>query len=148
MGHGLAYKPFSQILHDKYDAPARKAVSNWIQMKWGLEVIDNPDKYAVDLICLRSSVPVGALEVEVRLVDFFQYNSIHVAHRKAKLFQGHLPVLFFALTPDLRNAYWVKADLIKDCPLIEVQNRYVKDGELFYDCPITLFKKIDLTQPF
>jgi hypothetical protein len=144
----LAYKPFSEFLHQKYDEPARKAVASWVKMQWGLDAIDNPDKYGVDLICFRSSVPVGALEVEVRESDLTQYDSIHVAQRKAKLFLNDLPVLFFALTHDLHYAYWVKADLIKGCPLIEVKNRYVTTGEFFYDCPRSMFKRVDLTQPF
>ena len=141
-------KPFSQHLHDVYDGPGRKAVSDWVQMKWGLEVKDNPNRYGVDLICYRSNVPVGLLEVEVRQEGFDRLGSIHVAQRKDKLFQEGLPTLFFALTQDLSRAYWVKANLIANCPLIEVHNKYVNKGELFYDCPITMFKIADLTELF
>ena len=143
-----AYKPFNQYLHDVYDAPARKAVSDWCSMKWGLDVRDNPNKFGVDLIAFRSNVPVGALEVEVRQVGFDQFGSIHIAHRKDKLFQEGLPTLFFALTQDLSRAYWVKANLIANCPLIEVHNKYVNKGELFYDCPIQNFKIAELTDLF
>ena len=144
----MATKPFSNYLHSVYDEPARKAVASWVNMKWGLDAQNNPDHYGVDLICFRSGVPVGALEVEVRQEGFDRFDSIHVGQRKDKLFQTGLPTLFFALTQDLSHAYWVKADLIKGCPLIEVQNRYVGNGELFYDCPINLFKYVDLTQQF
>jgi len=141
-------KPFSQHLHDVYDNPGRKTVSDWVQMKWGLQVKDNPNRYGVDLICCRSDVPVGLLEVEVRQEGFDRLGSIHVAQRKDKLFQEGLPTLFFAVTQDLSRAYWVKADLIANCPLIEVHNKYVSKGEFFYDCPITMFKIADLTQLF
>ena len=141
-------KLFDQELHDIYDAPARKAISDWVQMKWGLVVKDNPNRYGVDLICFRSNAPVGALEVEVRQEGFDRLGSIHVAQRKDKLFQEGLPTLFFALTQDLSCAYWVKANLIANCPLIEVHNKYVNKGELFYDCPITMFKIADLTELF
>jgi hypothetical protein len=141
-------KPFSQELHNIYDAPARKAVSDWANMKWGLKIKENPNRYGVDLICFRSDFPVGALEVEVRQLGFDSHRSIHVAQRKEKLFQEGLPTLFFALTQDLHRAYYLKADLIKDCPLVEVHNRYVGKGEMFYDVPITLFKIADLTEQF
>ena len=141
-------KKFDQLLHDVYDGPARQAVAGWVKMKWGLDARDNPNKFGVDLICFRSDSPVGALEVEVRQEGFDRYGSIHVAHRKAKLFQEGLPTLFFALTQDLSHAYWVKAKMIEGCPLIEVKNRYIPNGELFYDCPISMFKRVDLTQPF
>ena len=143
-----AYKPFNQYLHDVYDAPARKAVASWCNMKWGFDCRDNPNKYGVDLIAFRSDVPVGALEVEVRQAGFDRHGSIHIGQRKDKLFLNNLPTLFFALTQDLSHAYWVKADLIKGCPLIEVKNFYVPNGELFYDCPISMFKRVNLTDPF
>jgi len=141
-------KVFSQKLHDKYDEPARKAVASWANMKWGFEVKDNPNRYGVDLICFRLGVPVGALEVEVRQEGFDQFGSIHKAHRKDKLTLNNLPVLFFALTHDLSNAYWAKVENLKDCPLIEIPNKYVAKGEMFYDCPIQLFKYVDLKQLF
>ena len=147
-GDMSAYKPFNQYLHDVYDAPARKAVASWCNMKWGFDCRDNPNKYGVDLIAFRSDVPVGALEVEVRQEGFDQHGSIHIGQRKDKLFLNNLPTLFFALTQDLSHAYWVKADLIKGCPLIEVKNFYVPNGELFYDCPISMFKRVDLTDLF
>jgi len=143
-----AYKPFSQYLHDVFDGPARKVVSDWVKMKWGLDVKDNPNKYGVDLICFRSGSPVGLLEVEVRQAGFDQHQTIHVGQRKDKLFQEGLPTLFFAVTQDLSRAYWVKADLIANCPLIEVHNKYVTKGEMFYDCPIQMFKIADLTELF
>jgi hypothetical protein len=57
-------------------------------------------------------------------------------------------VLFFALTQNLENAYWMKAELVKGCPLIEVKNTEVSAGELFFDVPIKHFKYVDLTQLF
>jgi len=141
-------KLFSQELHNIYDAPARRAVTSWAKMKWNLKIEENPNRYGVDLICFRSGSPVGALEVEVRQLGFDSHRSIHVAQRKEKLFQEGLPTLFFALTQDLSRAYYLKADLIKDCPLVEVHNRYVGKGEMFYDVPITLFKIANLTDVF
>ena len=47
------YKPFSQDLHDVYDAPARQAVSTWMQMKKGYEVRENPNHYG----CLLYTSP-------------------------------------------------------------------------------------------
>jgi len=143
-----AGKRFDQALHDKYDPPARKAVSEWIQMKWGLECRENPNVYGVDLIAYRAGNPVGFVEVEVRGWAYCHHTTIHIAHRKAKLFQQDLPVLFFALTHDLSHAYWLKAELVKKCPLIEVNNREVPSGEFFFDVPVSWFKYVNLTDPF
>jgi hypothetical protein len=141
-------KKFDQKLHDKYDPPARKAVTDWMKIKWGLECIPNPNVYGVDLIALRGGSPVGFVEVEVRGWAYCHYPTIHQALRKDKLFQQDLPVLFFVLTQDLSHAYWMKVDKSKSYPLIEVKNFEVPNGEMFYDIPTTEFKYVDLTQPF
>jgi len=141
-------KKFNQALHDQYDPPARKAVTDWVKMKWGLECRENPNVYGVDLLVYRADKLVGCIEVEVRGWDYCHYPTIHIAHRKDKLFQQDQPVLFFALTQNLENAYWMKAELVKGCPLIEVKNTEVSAGELFFDVPIKHFKYVDLTQLF
>ena len=141
-------KKFNQALHDQYDPPARKAVTDWVKMKWGLECRENPNVYGVDLLVYRADKLVGCIEVEVRGWDYCHYPTIHIAHRKDKLFQQDQPVLFFALTQQLNNAYWMKAELVKGCPLIEVKNTEVSAGELFFDVPIKHFKYVDLTQLF
>ena len=141
-------KKFNQALHDQYDPPARKAVTDWVKMKWGLECRENPNVYGVDLLVYRAGKLVGCIEVEVRGWDYCHYPTIHIAHRKDKLFQQDQPVLFFALTQQLSNAYWMKAELVKCCPLIEVKNTEVSAGELFFDVPIKHFKYVDLTQLF
>ena len=139
-------KKFNQALHDQYDPPARKAVTDWVKMKWGLECRENPNVYGVDLLVYRADKLVGCIEVEVRGWDYCHYPTIHIAHRKDKLFQQDQPVLFFALTQQLSNAYWMKAELVKGCPLIEVKNTEVSAGELFFDVPIKHFKYVDLTE--
>jgi hypothetical protein len=141
-------KKFNQALHDQYDPPARKAVTDWVKMKWGLECRENPNVYGVDLLVYRADKLVGCIEVEVRGWDYCHYPTIHIANRKDKLFQQDQPVLFFALTQNLKNAYWMKAELVKGCPLIEVKNTEVSAGELFFDVPIKHFKYVDLTQLF
>ena len=141
-------KQFNQQLHDKYDPPARKAVTDWVKMKWGLECRENPNVFGVDLIVLREGKRVGYIEVEVRNWAYCHYPTIHVAHRKEKLFQQDLPTLFFALTQDLTHAYWCQAKIAKSYPLIEVKNFEVPNGELFFDIPVSQFKYVDLTELF
>ena len=144
----MKYKKFNQELHDICDPPAREAVTRWIEMKWGLQATPHPDKYAVDLVVHRSGKAVGYVEVEVRQPNLYQYETIHVAQRKEKLFQANLPTLFFVLTGDLTHAFWTKTEFVLAAPLIEVKNTAVSDGEYFFDVPRKLFKYVDLTAPF
>lgn len=141
-------KKFNQALHDRYDPPAREAVTKWVKMKWGLECRENPNVYGVDLLVYKLGKLVGYIEVEVRSWAYCHYPTIHCSSRKDKLFQQDLPVLFFALTQDLTHAYWAKAEKVQECPLIEVRNSEVAAGEMFYDVLVKHFKYVDLTEPF
>jgi hypothetical protein len=107
MNH-LRIKKFDQQLHDKYDPPARKAVADWIEMKWGLQALDNPDIYGTDLIVYRKGMPVGFAEVEVRQWNIYcPFETIHVPARKKRMLETP-KTLFFALTQDMTHAYWIK----------------------------------------
>jgi len=146
----MAYKKFSQYLHDVCDPPARIAVSEYVKMKWGLDAEPNPNQYGVDLICYRNGKPVGYIEVEVRNwgEKFCPYNTIHIAERKEKLFNNNLKTLMFVVTYDFENAYWTTADQVKKAPLKEIPNRAVSKDEWFYDVPIEEWKLVDLTEKF
>ena len=145
----MEYKKFNQKLHDLCDPPAREAVTEWVEMKWGLQCQPNPDKYGVDLIVYRRGQVCGFIEVETRGWGTLHcpYYTIHIAQRKEKLFQNP-GTLIFVTTRDFENAYWCKADDVKNSPLIEVPNRAVKRNEYFYDVPIELFQYVDLTELF
>ena len=139
----MKIKKFDQALHDKYDPPARKAVIDWIQMKWGLQAIDNPDIYGTDLLVCRAGKQVGWAEVEVRQWSpSCPFSTIHVPERKTKFFNGNS--LFFALTKDMGHAYWIESKDILKYPLKEVRNVKVTSGELFFDVPTSEFNFVIL----
>jgi hypothetical protein len=142
----MKIKKFDQALHDKYDPPARKAVIDWIQMKWGLQAIDNPNIYGTDLIIYRAGKQVGWAEVEVRQWSpVCPFYTIHVPVRKKEMLE--VPnTLFFALTQDMKNAYWIKGHEVLSYPQIEMKDN--TKHEFYYDVPKHLFKYIDLTQLF
>ena len=146
----MAYKPFNQLLHDACDPPARVAVSDWIQMKWGGKCIENPNKYAVDLIVHKNDQKVAYAEVEVRNwgQKYCPYDTIHIAQRKEKLFNNDLKTLMFVVTHDFQHAYWITADKVKAAPLMEIPNKAVQKDEWFYDVPMDQWKLVDLTEPF
>ena len=137
----MQYKKFDQRLHDACDPPARNAVAEWLKNLWLIDALPNPDKYAVDLVLSRKGEHIGYAEVEVRDwgMDFCPYNTIHIAKRKEKLFNH---------PRDLTHAYWIRADKIKDCLVIEVPNTAVAREEYFYDVPKNLWKYVDLRELF
>jgi len=135
-------KAFEQDLHDKYDAPAKAAVMRYLS-SLGAEVMPNPDKYGVDLLITRNGIGIGVVEVEVRQwTPRCPWPTIHVPARKTKFFNGNS--LFFALTHDMKHAYWIEAkDIIKH-PVKEVRNVKGTSGELFFDVPTEAFTFVEL----
>jgi hypothetical protein len=142
----MKIKKFDQALHDKYDPPARKAVSEWIQMRWGLQALDNPDIYGTDLIVHRMGKPVGFAEVEVRQwSSYCPYYTIHVPARKTEMLQ--VPkTLFFALTQDMTHAYWIRGSEVLKYNQIEMQDK--TKHEAYFDVPKHLFKYVNLKELF
>ena len=141
----MQIKKFDQALHDKYDPPARAAVAKWIDMKWGFQALDNPDIYGTDLIIYRNGKKIGYAEVEVRQWNPCPYPTIHVPVRKKHMLE--VPkTLFFALTQDMKNAYWINGDKTLDFPTIEMRDE--TKHEAYYDVPKALFKYVDLTELF
>lgn len=137
-------KRFSQDLHDQYDEPARKAASEWMMRVHNLRAEPHPDKYWVDLVVYKNNKLSGYAEVEVRGWSPCPYETIHVPHRKDKFFDSELPTVFFALTKDLQNAYWIDAKYVVEHPVIEVKNKEVPHGEMFFDVPKKLFAYVSL----
>ena len=145
----MIYKAFNQALHDACDPPAREAVSTWLKTVHHVDAVPNPDKYAVDLVLSKDGQEIGFGEVEVRDwgMNFCPYDTIHIAQRKEKLF-NHFHTTMYVVTRDYTHAYWIRANKIKECPLIEVPNKAVANKEYFYDVPKDLWKFVDLREVF
>jgi len=116
----MRIKKFDQVLHDKYDPPAREAITKWAKKSWGIDCLGNPDRYGIDLIAYRDGVQVGYIEVEVRTWNPCPFDTIHVPKRKLEMLE--LPnALFFALTEDLSHAYWIKGSEVFAYKTVEVK---------------------------
>ena len=142
----MQIKKFDQALHDKYDPPARAAVAAWVKMKWGFDSKDNPDIYGTDLILGKNGIRVGFAEVEVRQWNpVCPFDTIHVPMRKKHMLE--VPkTLFFALTQDMRHAYWILGSKALDFDTVELRDH--EKHEAYYDVPKHLFNYVDLTEPF
>lgn len=138
----MVRKPFEQDLFDEFDAPAKQAVSKYIESVSDVLVQSNPDQYGVDLLIIKGDKILGEAEVEVRQWIECRFSTIHVLQRKQKYFSNR--TLFFALAKDLKSAHWIETNKIDRYPLIEVSNYKVASGELFFDVPINEFVRIEL----
>jgi len=142
----MRIKKFDQGLHDRYDPPARAAVSAWLNNIWGVDAVDNPDIYGTDLVIYRAGKHVGYVEVEVRSwTPYCPFKTIHVPGRKKHMLEVE-NTLFFALTHDMTHAYWIKGSKVFSHPHVELKDE--EKHEFYYDVPLELFKYVDLTEIF
>lgn len=144
------YKTFSNSLYNENDSPARAAVIEYISSS-GLMVKDNPDKYGPDLIVHKGlGKKSHYVEVEVKKVwaggqDTFPWTTVQIPARKKKFLDVGLPIEFFILRADLRMAIVIPDFVLGASPLVEVKNKYIPNGEMFFQVDISQCDLVDLT---
>ena len=132
-------KAFSTALHGKYDDIARQVTMHWMERK-GYKMRENPNIYAQDLIAQKGDNQFY-VECEVKTVwkgDTFPFDSVQLPERKKKFF--HKSTLFFIWNNDMTKAAMFKSDDIKDLTPVEVSNKYMASGEMFYQIPMDMIR--------
>lgn len=145
-------KEFSQELHDANDPRGRVTAKKWLpiwlnrcyraedhfhQMEVDLDLIDiNGELYAYS-------------EVEVRGKDawpghYFERETLHIPARKDKFLGLPYPMVYVAMNWMLSSAFLVRDREIIKWPLRVVPNKFVPDGEEFYDVPVSRLRFEDL----
>ena len=139
-------KPFSPGNHEANDGTGKKVVLEYLK-KNGIEAIENPDDYGIDIMAPR-------FEVERRTIRTakWPYNTVHVPERKTK-FLVHDIWYVVVIHHDIDTykhpnstpfdtLLLCESHIIKRCNLIEVPNRSMPKGEYFYDVPINFWKQV------
>ena len=76
------------------------------------------------------------------------WKDVRVPERKTKLINyaktNSKKLTFIIFRKDLKAAWTVDSDTVKDCELKEISNRYISKGEYFYIIPIDKAKYIEL----
>ena len=125
-------KAFDQELFEENDPKARKAVMGMLAGV-GIETYENPNKYGVDLV-------VGRYEIERRECwtgDKFPFQTVHIPRRKRKFF--NTPIIYCIVNKEYTHMMYIDSGKIMMCPVREVKNKYVAEGEFFYDVDLELF---------
>ncbi len=141
----MTTKQFNEALHGKHDKPARVRTMEYMQIR-GYEIWENPNPYGQDLIA-EGSKGKFYVECEVKTVwkgEVFPYETVQLPQRKSKFFTS--PTLFFIWNNELSNALMFKSNDIKDLTPVEVRNKYVASGEMFYQIPLTLTGKVRMNR--
>lgn len=150
------YKKFDSETFEQTDARARQAVLQEIQ-EMGLYITENDDKYGPDLVVYSGFRKSSYIEVEMKLawstssVEMesdpklgFPFDTIQIPERKGKFLRLRHPVEFWLLNGDCTAAIIIPDSVLDKEMLVEVPNRLVSGGELFFSVPIDrcIFRRI------
>jgi len=130
-------KKFCKDLHASMDTLARTAGKKyWSSFNYKVE--DNPDQYGADLI-VNTGWEEFYSEVEIKRVwsgPTFQYDTLQIPGRKEKFTALDMTCMFMVFNNEQTHAFICHSDILKASPKVEVPNKYVYKGEMFYQVPI------------
>jgi hypothetical protein len=135
-------KRFSQKLFDQNDSLARAAITKYISETMGLIVEPNPNKYGVDLYVFDKSSddPKYSVECEIKRVwngPKLPWTTVQLPYRKLKYAEQEAsPVEYWILNSQLTHAIVIYEKELLDNRLVHVRNKYVSEGEYFYQVPL------------
>lgn len=140
-----AKKKFSKELHDENDTLARAAGKKYWSA-FGYKVEDNPDRYGADLV-VNTGWEEFYSEVEIKRVwsgPNFQYDTLQIPARKKKFTELDKPCMFVVLNKEQTHAFVCDSQTLIASPVVEVPNKYVYSGEMFYQVPVSQLLFVEL----
>jgi hypothetical protein len=135
-------KPFDPANFEENDPETRRVVREYFARNL-VELVDNPDRYGIDLVSPDGFVSV---EVERRVVwtgKDFPFNEVNLPERKAKFFKDGRSMYVIVNSDYSRMGIILARFLlpyIGDSNLRENPNRYVHSGEMFFKIPKAKFR--------
>ncbi len=136
-------KRFDRSLFLECDQKARKATIAHLENS-GHVVEHNPDKYAQDLIAKKNEFTFYA-ECEMKLIwqgKTFPYPTVHLPERKKKFFDS--PTKFYIWNADTSYGVSFWSHDIQTIEPVEVPNKYVYKGEMFFPVPLSCVEEVEL----
>ena len=138
-------KKFSQELYDKADGKAKDLIRSYLQRE-GHALLDDEEKYACDI----EGKDGQGWEVEIKYSWKEEWppswRDVRIAYRKKKLLErkGADNITFYILNSMCREAWEISGQTVSESEVVEVSNRFVPRGELFYSIPISKARKISV----
>ena len=106
--------------------------------------MDDEEKYACDI----EGKDGQGWEVEIKYSWKTEWppswRDVRIAYRKKKLLKrkGEDNITFYILNSMCKEAWEISGQTVAESEVVEVSNRFVPRGELFYSIPISKAKKI------
>ena len=138
-------KRFDRELFNETDGTARDSAKKyWTSL--GHIVEDHPDRYAVDLI-VDTGTETFYCEVEIKKVwkgVEFKYDTLQIPERKSKFAKLDTPACFMIFNNERSHAFICSHTDLLDSPVVEVPNKYVYKGEMFFQVPIAKLQLVEI----
>jgi len=135
-------KPFDKKLYDAFDLPAKNTVKEYLSKKFKEVREYTEDEYGPDLIVDNRFF--AEVEVKQNWDKYdFPFETLNIPKRKEKYLK-YGKILYFVLSKDMKRSIIVDGINLKKEYLREVPNKYVPEGEYFYQVPVSLCKIIDI----
>lgn len=135
-------KAFDRELFKANDGKARQATTRYLQRK-GYAVKPHPDQYAQDLIAEQDNASF-CVECEIKhgwSGERFPFITVQLPERKSKFF--NTATMFFVWNKELTHAMTFWSHDVKQLEPIEIFNKYVQEGEYFYQIPMDMVEKVE-----
>jgi hypothetical protein len=142
-------KQFSTALHGQYDSYGKLKVKRFFMAAYGIYLLENPDRYAVDMIAYKDGKKLGYVEVEVREAwadNEFPFETLHIPERKVKLLKNDLKTVLVSVNKIGTRAFLCDGEVILSSPIKERSNKYVAQGEKFYLVDPSKIKLVELKE--
>lgn len=139
-------KRFDKELFTQNDTLARAAGKRYWASQ-GYSVEDNADRYGPDLIVTTHDKETFFSEVEIKKVwsgETFAYDTLQIPARKKKFLLLERPCMFIVFNNEQTHGFLCTHSELAASPLVEVSNKYVRAGEMFYQVPIDRLTLIEV----
>lgn len=131
------YKKFDTHLYQQNDDAKLVAIEYFTSI--GKRAIVNPDDYGIDLIVDGDFY----CEVEVKhnwKGDTFPFDTLQIPLRKMKFTNLDKRSYFMVMNSDRTRAIVIKAEDLLDSRIVNVPNKYLEQGEQFFQVPKSKFR--------
>ena len=143
-------KPFDKVLYDQTDGKAKRKIKKYLHSKDHI-VQDSKEYYKCDVKSISGRGIITFSEVEIKLSWEGEWptswRDVRIPYRKKKLLDEiESDLTFYIFRKDCKEMWIIPDYIIKEKgSVVEVPNRYVREGEQFYSIPVESIKKVKLT---
>ena len=137
-------KKFSRTLYDKSDKKAKDVIRTYLQKK-GHTLKKNEEKFSCDI-----EGEEHGWEVEIKYSwkgDWpSSWEDVRIPYRKNRLLKqkGKENITFYVLNSECEQAWEITGEAVAAADQVEVPNRFVPEGELFFSILVSNATKIFL----